>query len=223
MRLFKSIILSVILGFALFNSSYSQGSFDAHIGAAIPLSDMSFHSISLNEGNTESGSATTGLNIGLKYNYQITANGLGVFVGLDFIYSDIDKAFKDDMEEYFSLIGIDEYKFHSYYNIPLSLGGFYKYSVNENIALSGNAGVTVNFFKTSDLVVGNSTFQADWSNSIGFMIGAGVTYKERVSFQVNYLGLGKHDYTVVNTSTPEYPSDGEMEINMLTLTIGFNF
>ncbi len=222
MKFFKSIFLSLVVVFALFNA-YSQGSFEIHVGTGIPLSDMSRGGIGLGEGDTEYGSAIAGITMGLKYNYQVTPNGLGVFAGLDFIYNGINKAYKDDMETYFSLFGITEYEFHSFYNIPLSLGGFYKYSANENIAFYGNAGATLNFFKSSDLVIGNSTFQADWSNNIGFMIGAGVTYKERVSFQVNYLGLGKHDYTVVNTSTPEYPSDGEEEINMLTLTIGFNF
>ncbi len=223
MRIVRNTILSVIISLALFSNLFAQGSFDIHVGTAIPVSDISYGAVSIDSDDVVYGTAVAGLNIGFQYNYQITTSGLGVYAGLDFTYNGINKAYKDEMEKFFSLFGIDDYKFEAFYNIPLSLGGFYKYSVNDNIALYGNAGATFNFFKMSDFVMGDRTLEADWSNNLGFMVGAAIIYKDRVSFQVNYLGLGKHEFTVVDPSTPEFPSDVEKEINMLTIGIGLSF
>jgi hypothetical protein len=203
---------------------FSQSSFDVHVGAAIPLSDISTTKIIYMGGEiTEEDNAVTGINMGLKYNYQITVSGFGAFAGIDFLYNGINKDYKELMKTNNSHFGIEKPKFHAFYNIPLSFGGFYKYSAHEKFAFYANGGMAINFLKISDRGNEYYTIKTDLSNSIGFIVGTGIVFKERFSFQINYFGLGKHEYTTYDIEYPEEATDSEIIINMLTLSIGIYF
>lgn len=83
-------------------SVIAQNSLDIKVGVASPLSD--FGSQDINDENA--GGAALGFNIGLKYTYQLSDNGLGLFAGLDFNYNGLSKDIKNDIEDLYESIGL---------------------------------------------------------------------------------------------------------------------
>jgi hypothetical protein len=45
-----------------------------------------------------SSSAKTGIIVGFQYSYQIASCGIGLFAGLDIIYNNVNKEYKDSVE-----------------------------------------------------------------------------------------------------------------------------
>ena len=133
-----------------------------------------------------SSSAIVGINFGVRYSYQITEHGLGLYSSLDFNHNGLNKEYKNLAKEIHSNIGHDLRELHSYFNIPVSLGINYKFLANDKISILCNSGVTLNFHKTSDYVSEYYTLEADWASSFGFKIGCGVLFKNRVSVQIDY-------------------------------------
>ncbi len=89
--------------------------------------------------------------------------------------------------------------------------------------------MTYNFFKVTDYTYdypsGDYAYKADWANSIGFKTAIGILYKQKASISIDFLGLGKHevDAIMVDSGTIEEGFIAEAKVNMLTLTIGWNF
>jgi opacity protein-like surface antigen len=219
----KIFLISVFLVMNTFTEVYSQSNFHFQIGTAIPLSNFYSSGIAFNEDDVVYGTPTIGIILGAKYTYLITDYGLGIYADMDFIYNGINKKYKEEMEYYFSIVGIDNYEFSKFINLPLSTGIYYEYIANEDVAIFGNLGPTVNFFKITDFVQSNNINQYNWSSKVGFKIGAGIIYKHLLSFQVEYLGLGKHKATAKDTSSQVLSWDEGKKINILTLSIGLNF
>jgi opacity protein-like surface antigen len=176
-----------------------------------------------------SSSAKTGINIGLQYSYQFPNKGIGIFAGLDFVYNDIINEFKVSMDTLFSHFGYDSYEFPKYYNIPISAGLEYIYEINGKLSLLCNLGMTYNFFKvtdfTYDTMSGDDATIADWASSFGFKTAIGILYKQKASISIDFLGLGKHevDAIMVYNGTIEQEFTQEVKVNMLTVTLGWNF
>jgi len=89
--------------------------------------------------------------------------------------------------------------------------------------------MTYNFFRvtdyTYDTMFGDMLFEADWANSFGFRTAIGILYKQKASISIDFLGLGKHevDIKMIDTGTVEMEGTKEAKVNMLTLTLGWNF
>jgi len=224
---FKILVFTVLLVLFAFIESYSQSSFNIHLGPSIPLLDYSSENID----NEDAGGAGIGINFGLQYTYQLTESGLGLFAGLDFNYNGLKKDVKDDLEKIFEDLVVTNIYFthYKYFNIPVSAGLKYKYDADDKIALIGNAGLTINFLKVSDFIIKvdglKITSEFDLANSIGFKIGGGILINSRTSIMIDYLGLGKHD---INGETKasgltSKDIDVDQKVDMLTITVGFNF
>jgi len=209
--------------------AYSQSRYSFHVGPAFPLSKIDMYTVNYSDVYTVSSSAKTGINVGFQYSYQFPNRGIGFFAGLDFVYNDIINEYKVSMDTLFSRFGYESYEFPKYYNIPISAGLEYLYEINEKYSLLCNLGMTYNFFKvtdyTYDTMFGDFAYEADWANSFGFKTAIGILYKQNASISIDFLGLGKHevDIKAIDSGTVEDEFVEEAKVNMLTLTIGWNF
>ena len=221
MKWFKLFLISILFVLTTVSSTFSQSRFDVHLGLAIPLSNFGLYGM-----NDDMSDPTVGVNIGGKYSYLFSDNGIGVFVGIDFMYNGINKEYKEEVEEWLEFFNTDQPKYHAYYNIPFSTGISYDFSLNENLVLSCNAGVTVNCLLISDLDIGRYKSSCDPAFGLGGIIGVGLIMKDRVSINLDYLGLGSHtvlceSITGLTNYTEEWSTD--LNIHMLTLTAGIVF
>jgi opacity protein-like surface antigen len=227
MKSFKFLVSTILFVSIAFIQSYSQSSFNIHLGPSIPLSDYSSENID----NDDAGGAGIGIDLGLQYTYQLTESGLGLFAGIDFNYNGLKKDVKDDIEQMFEDYGITsgDFTHYKYFNIPISAGLIYKYDADDKISLIGNAGLTINFLKVSDFILevngDRFTTEFDLSNSVGFKIGGGILINSRTSIMIDYLALGRHDLNgkMSASGVPSEDIDGEQKIDMLTITVGLRF
>jgi len=229
MKSFSKLLLLFLLVASTGIDSFSQSRFNIHVGPAFPVSKIDMYTVNYSDVYTVSASAKTGINIGLQYSYQFPNRGIGIFAGIDFVYNDIINEYKVSMDTLFSVFGYESYEFPKYYNIPISAGLEYLYEINEKFSLLCNLGMTYNFFKvtnyTYDTMFGDFAYEADWANNFGFKTAIGVLYKQKASFSIDFLGLGKHevDIKTIDSGTVEDEGTVEAKVNMLTLTFGWNF
>ena len=221
MKYLKIILISCLVLFGTTDHIYSQSRFDVHLGPAFPLSKFGLYGI-----NEYMSNPTIGINTGVKYSYIFTAIGIGANAGIDFMYNGISKEYKDEVEKYELPLMGDTPDYHEYYNIPFSAGVCYDYRLNDNLLLSSNAGLTVNCFLISDSDLGLYNSSTEPAYSIGGRIGAGLIIKERVSINLDYLGLGSHTVSgesIMGLSQTKEEFSTDLSIHMLTLTAGIVF
>ena len=207
------------------DSIYSQGMFEFHAGLSNPMSDFGSDS----DYNDEAGGALTGINVGLKYTYLLNDKGVGLYAGLDFNYNGLSQKMKKEVKEVFGGIYNATYDYFEYYNFPISGGLYYIYEANNNVSIFGNGGLTLNFLKVSDLGItayGETLkFKFDIANSLGYRLGGGILFNKRVSIAVDYWGLGKHDMSAEVSLAGDHEDfdGGEITVDILPLTLGYNF
>lgn len=227
MKTIKIFNLSIL--FLLFSTSVAvaQNDFGIHVGIASPLSDFGSQDIN----NEKAGGAGTGFNFGLKYTYELSDNGLGLFAGIDFNNNGLTKGYKSDIEKAFEDIGLlgADYTYFKYSNIPISVGLCYTYEANEKVSLFGNAGLSLNLLKVSDFVVEGSglkvTTEFDLASSIGFRVGGGILINKKVPIAIDYFGLGSHSINSTARVDGVLPEEVNFELNvsLLTISVGYNF
>lgn len=217
---FLFVLLLVLTAIA---ESFSQSRYNFHIGPSFPLSKIDLYGFGFDEYEVYS-SASTGINIGFQYSYQIANSGIGLFAGLDFLYNGVIKEYKDSVEHYLTIIGYESIEFPKYYNIPISTGIEYVMKTGGKLSLFSNIGITYNFFKTSDQIQDVLVNETDWSNRLGFKAALGVLFKQKASISIDYFGLGEHEINSrMAGGSGEMEYDTKATIKMLTLTFGWNF
>jgi len=225
MKNFKFIAL-LLLSICFTAKTYSQGFVSIHFGPSSPVSDFASDDID----DENAGGAAVGINLGLQYIYPLSESGLGIFGGIDFNYNGLKKDVKDDIEEIYEFMGIynANYKFFKYINIPITTGLNYTYQADDKIGVFANAGLALNFMKITDMEIEYSSFKLiqkmDLANCIGFKIGGGILINQKTSISIDYLALGEHDIEGESTfSGYSDDIDGELKVNLLTLTLGIKF
>ena len=215
----------VLLTCFLAINAYSQGSVSIHAGPSIPVSD--FGSDDLDE---DAGGAAIGVNLGLQYVYPLSENGLGIFGGIDFNYNGLKKDVKEKTEELYESLGINDadIKYYKYFNIPITIGLNYTYKPEDKIGVFANAGLALNFLKMTDMEVQVSgetvSTNMDLAYGIGFKIGGGIQFNQKVFLSVDYLGLGQHDIEgKVEATGYSEEIDTELKVSLLALTLGVKF
>ena len=223
-----SKIVSSLILIILFTMSniYSQGKFSVHVGPSFPVSEFANDDLD----NEIAGGAAVGLGLGVKYNYPLGDDGIGLFGGLDFYYNSLKKDVKDDVEELYEFLGISNanYNYFKYINIPVSAGINYTYHANDKIALQGSAGLTLNFLKVTDFVieVNNQevTNEFGLSSNFGFKAGAGLLFDDQISVGFSYLNQGKHDVeSELSGAGLSQELDSELKVSLLSLFVGYLF
>ena len=220
------IIVFTLLSFTLITKTYSQGNVSIHFGPSFPVSDFASDDID----DEDASGAGVGLNVGLQYIYPLSENGLGLFGGIDLNYNGLKSDVKDDVEELFESMGINnpDIKYYKFINIPITAGLNYTYQADEKIGVFANAGLALNFLKVTDMEIkanGQTVTQdIDLANSIGFKIGGGLLINKKTTISIDYYGLGKHDIEgEMKASGLSEDIEGEMKVDLLTLTLGFRF
>ena len=213
----------VLLTFSFAIKAYSQSSVSIHAGPSIPVSDFASDDLD----DEDAGGAAIGLNVGLQYVYQLSESGLGIFGGIDFNYNGLKKDVKEDTEDFYESLGINnaDIKFYKYINIPLTVGLNYTYKPEDKIGVFANAGLAVNFLKITDMEVVASgqtvTTDMDLAYGIGFKIGGGIQFNQKIFLSLDYLGLGNHDVEgKVKTTGFSEDFDSELKVSLLVVTLG---
>lgn len=186
----------------------------------MPLSKFGLYSI-----NDIISDPIIGFSFGGKYTYKFASYGIGVFSGLDFIYNGIDKDFRKEVENYEYFLTADPPKFHSYYNIPFSTGLSYDFLFNNGSILICDAGLILNILHVTDLDLGQYRFESDLEFNLGGKIGVNFIVNNRISLNLNYYGLGKHNILVKESSIQGQDEriEKNMNVHVLVLAIGINF
>jgi hypothetical protein len=220
MKYLRIVFISSLIFLIATSNIYSQSRFGVHLGTAIPLSS-GFYKV-----NEYSSDPTIGINAGMEYSYRFPDKGIGVFTAIDFMYNGISKDYKEEVEKYeLPLMGATP-EYHEYYNIPFSTGVHYAYRLNDNLVLSSNAGLTVNCLIITDLDLGLYKFSTEPAFSIGGRVGVGLIINNRVSINLDYLGLGSHTLNVTTIEEPIHIEDEwseDFSVHMLTLTAAIYF
>lgn len=220
LRYMRITIASVIFLLCLTHGAKSQGNYRIHLGTAVPISKFGLYGV-----NDILSNPTLGVNIGGKYSYRFTGYSIGFFAGIDFLYNGISKEYKEEIGKWPDYLRTDPPKYHAYYNIPLSTGLSYDFRLNDNLFLSCNAGLTVNCLLISDLEFGIYTESSDPAYSFGGRVGVCLIIKDRVSVNLDYLGLGTHNVLSETITHPTFKEEWSRDLNihMLTLSAGIVF
>lgn len=201
--------------------SYAQGVFSYHFGLAVPSSSFADYNID----SEKIGAAALGLNVGVKYDYPLSEDGLGLFAGFDLNYNGLQKGFRDDYENDYEP---DDITYPKYLNIPVSGGLSYNFMVNDKVALFGKGGLVASFLKMTNLKDSydgdEETIKFDSSTNLGYTIGVGARLNSKIELAITYMGLGEH--RISYTFDGGYDNDRgsfKQEVGLTTLTIGFKF
>lgn len=220
------IIGLIVLSCFLMTKTYAQGNASIHFGPSFPVSDFASDDFD----DEDAGGAAVGLNVGLQYFYPLSESGLGLFGGIDFNYNGLKKDVRDDVEELYETMGINnaDFKYYKYISVPITAGLDYTYQADDKIGVFANAGLALNFLKITDMEVKANgqtvTQEMDLASSIGIKIGGGILINQKTSISVSYLALGEHDIEgEIKTTGYSEDFDGEAKVDILTLTLGFRF
>ncbi len=80
MKYRKSALFTMFLLWSMIINTYSQGQFQIHLGAAMPLNKFGIYQV-----NYHNSAAVLGWNIGVQYSYRLINNDFGIFGGIDYI------------------------------------------------------------------------------------------------------------------------------------------
>jgi hypothetical protein len=218
----SKLIITLILILSETVTSYSQGRMTIGLGASFPIGDFAGNDIT----DEAAGGAQTGINLNFNYVYSFSENGLGLFGGLDICYNGLRSDVISSVKKLYESMGIHNanYKFYSYFNVPVSAGFNYTQKVKESVSLFTNLGLAADFLKISDMVISansqSATVKSNPDIKMGFLISGGfVTNKTTVS--INYMGLGKHNVkSTMSSGTSSQDISGSQKVSILTITLG---
>lgn len=223
---------------------YGQFGFNVHTGVALPQGDYASTSL----GNGSASGASTGFNLGVEYHHQLVKN-FGMFVGFDYFRNGVSQDLSGEKLRPMVLSTLPkagtppeysnaqvEYEWYEAYNhVPISIGVMQVVTLSEKLHVYGKAGLSVNYTKVSDTSFKVTEILDDGSieklsaktskgfvidNGIGYKLGAGVVYNDKVSLFVNYHSFSKQDGVASITVDGFETEMVEEALKMDMLTIG---
>jgi hypothetical protein len=224
MKNFRLLVFTFLVALFATTNSFAQekGTFSYHFGAAIPSGNFA------DDSGSRPGNAGFGLNLGFQYVYPLSADGLGLFAGVDINYNGLKKSFRNDIED--ELATDVDVTFLKYLNLPVSGGLHYTFKVNDKVSLYGKGGLVASFLKLTNMKISSGNEEAvmkyDLSTALGYTIGGGFILNDKIELGLTYFGLGEHeitgetDYGHGNT---EKLDKQKIDDGLLNLTIGFKF
>lgn len=204
----------------------AQGSIAIKAGVSIPFGDF----VNKNPANYEPARAGTGFSLGTSFRYQLFNSGLGLTAGLDFIQNPVSQEFKDETRSEYNKTFGDNYDitFQRYIAIPISLGIEYRFNNKGNFSPFLMGGLSVNYFKITDLdidAVGLAlNYSAEPSVSAGFHLGLGIGIKQNIDIGLTLYNLGAFMVEVESKSILGVNKDTyDYKVDFGTLFIGYRF
>jgi hypothetical protein len=210
---------------------FSQGNLSVHLGAALPIFDFSKLTLDEAENDELAGGAGVGLDLGLKFQYPITKDGISIFAEADIIRNGLKSDFKTDMKNSINRSYGNGCKINyiAYYNMPIILGANLKFLSKKDFDFSGELGLGINFFKISSLKVESGEIKYkekyDITGKLAIKAGFGISFKKKYSFGINYMILGKHPIKgqQIMLGTGLDFENGTQDVSLLTFTLGYSF
>lgn len=207
--------------------AFPQGNLNIHFGPSFPLNDFGNSDFS----EEDAGGATIGLNAGIQYYYQLNPQKLSLYGQLDFHYLDLQDDYTDAFETNYTIpysTGTLDYNYYSYIMFPVTGGVNYLLTSSQKVKIYGNAGITANFLKMTDMTIelnnnGEIRYTYEWANNTGYNIGGQLIFNQNTSFAIQYFSCGEHhiDFSKSSPFTTDQEYDSKLTISMLTLTVGF--
>ncbi len=195
------LILATIIAFVLVNLS-AKAQFSLHVGGAMPLHDFASSinkDMSIEENiHAISTSADLGINAGIKYNIPVFL-GFKLFGAVDINYNPFKKDAKNNIEE--TVGSLVDIKYSKYFNAPISGGLEYAHNISNYTSVFVNAGIVFNHLKITNFKMENktlnikNTLKSEIANGVGFKIGGGIWFADKLSVQIAYFDMGKHKLT----------------------------
>lgn len=201
----------------------AQESFNIHGGTSIPLSNFAEDDAY----EFGAGGAKAGFNLGLKYTYPITKNGLNLMLGFDFNYNSLSQEMKDRMERAHSTKYPADYSYFKYLNFPFSFGLDYTFKIDQKTSFYTHLGQVYNYLNITDMVIKTKdrkfTVNYQTTGGFGFKVGAGLII-DNVIIGVNYLSVGTEDIKGYVKGEDETQNFNLLELNVdiLKLKLGIN-
>ena len=231
----KNLIL-VFVFFSITILSKAQGTFGLHVGASFPMGDFA------DDKSDNSGSAGTGLNVGLKYFYPVsTCKGLSLTAGIDWLDNGLNQNTLDNLKNQINTntLGITGLSISTfdYINIPVLVGFNYNYPVDKTLSLFGDAALGINYSKITDFSIlfkyqgtqVKSTQLFTPKTNLAFQFGGGLLILNSYTIGLHYNMLGTYAFkgkvttVAAGQSQTENSSDTKVKISTLTLAAGIHF
>lgn len=188
------------------------------LGPSFPMSDYGkfngFNLYALNKADETEAGAGIGVNVGLKWYFNVGVEGLGLMLSVDGFYnglnSDLKEAYRKSETSYDGELFDGSLKFNStpkYINVPAMLGVNYIYHINPQFAVYAEAGAGGNlrFITEMESVekgqfgIGNTvvydrmtktTQNYDHAFSFAYQAGIGVQVAKRFLIGCSFYDLG---------------------------------
>lgn len=254
-KIVKLFALALILVCSVQAMAQSRNRGTMFISASFPMMDYAefenFHEFALTS-NDEDGGAGIGFNAGLKWNFNVGVEGLGVMLSVDGFYNGPCSALKTAYRRNEGIPydeGIDNESYKAtpkYINAPAMLGLNYMFRVNPNLAFYVEAGAGGNFRYITDMeYVYNShvssihgtykvTTKYDKAFSFAYQAGLGVEVSKSLVIGCSFYSLGAAqvkgdrikkmiDGNATPTNHTDYIEYGTMNPIMILARIGFSF
>jgi hypothetical protein len=224
-------LLFTICSIILQPKIFSQVNFSVHVGAALPIFDFGKITIDENENNELAGGAGVGIDLGVKFLYPITKDGISVFAEADIIRNGLKSDFKNDMQASInrSYGAGSEIKYIAYYNMPILAGANFEFFSKKDFDFSAELGMGIDFFKISSLKIESGEIKYkekyDITGKLAIKAGFDICYKKKYSLGINYLILGKHPIKgqQIMLGTGLDFENGVQDVSLLTFTLGYSF
>jgi hypothetical protein len=230
----KQNLILVFVFVSLTLIAKAQGNIGLHVGASFPSGEFAA------DNSDYSGSAGTGLNVGIKYFYPIsTCKGLSLTAGIDFLDNGLNQNAKDNLKNQTNITSVSNISinYSDYINIPLLVGFNYNFPVDKTFTLFGDAALGVNYSTITDLSIlfkyqgtqlkSTETFTP--LTKLAFQFGGGLLIQNTYTIGLHYNMLGSYAFKTKTTnetsgqSQTSNGSDADVKINTLTLEVGIRF
>lgn len=246
----KRKLVTVATLLMLATTSSAQSKFSMHFDLAPASGEFkvgefddfsSTGSVSVDELN---GFAGIGFGIGFEAHVPIGTKGINALFGIDGYRHTIKSGLRT-----LTTSNLDENErinYSEYYNIPLSAGLHYEYSLGEQASIFGQVTGILNFFKiskgeyielekTSMPWEETITTRYDMARSIGLGFKAGAVFKQKYILSIGLKKLGSHTIGVSRTedfkpTVPELSAYTETSnytdvksVSMLNISFGIQF
>jgi len=228
----KFILVFVFISITLM--AKAQGNFGLHVGASFPMGDFA------NDKTDNSGSAGTGLNVGIKYFYPVSScKGLSLTAGIDWLDNGLNQNAKDNLKSQINTLGVTDISisYVDYINIPVLVGFNYNYQADKFISLFGDAALGINYSTITDLSIlfkyqgtqMKSTQTFTPKSNLAFQVGGGLLILNNYTIGLHYNMLGSYAFKgkvimeSAGQSQTENASDTNVKISTLTLAVGIRF
>lgn len=241
MKNVKRVIASVAVVFGISMSMFAQNGLSLRVGGNFPVGAFgeggSMSDIALNNATSILGGAATGLNAGLKYQFNLLGN-LGVFASADVFYNGLKNELTEDLKNL-----DDDVSLPSYVNIPVMLGVNYTVLDFSVASLWAEAGVGVNFRNISSMETETEILGSEIEAGTDYHMAATVAWQAGVGVSLGQkISLGLHYYTFGSSAIKGEPfaedggligdwadklagefETGKVNPSMMVLRVGYHF